>query len=274
MDRYGRGTLFLPDLVGQVKFWVAIGAKEAQKASRIIQLGNFLSVYTETSDLGKVAYNTRLNRVLSFYRKTADEWLQVAGPNEILVLNSPEKWTRDQVDADVRRMWFQYDTPVNMHTSHVDKGRLVTHGGLTYGEWMSLGSPETAEDASRLLNEKYDKTLFQGECLALGNAPNFSANPIFANPVLETYPSWITAPVSCPFGQVHAGENMNTGYGRELRGTLSPYLGYASYSLRKFGSIANIRGQLFWGLFLGLPAYPVSRIPGKSLLLEVEQVEN
>jgi len=158
-----------------------------------------------------------------------------------------------------------------MAVAGVDKGRLVSHGGLTHGLWREIGSPATAQEAADALEELYRNTIYQGDSYALGHAPNFSANPIFADPLLETYPSWITAEEPCPFGQIHGAANLNTTRGQLLRGETSSYFGWLDRVLYKpYGSIAEIKGTQFIGLYLGLPLEEVRWLP-ESWSLYMEQ---
>lgn len=265
---YDRTALFIPGIVGQWKYWRAI-ADDVQDSSQIVQLGNYLKIsLDEEADPDLVEQNRRTyDYIHRMYRPTDPKWKQVMGPHEMMILNSPERWTKAETDADLRRQWFHYDTKIFTHTAHVEKGRLITHGGLTYGQWLEIGRPDTAELAAHRLNEKFDGTLYQGSSVSLGDPPNFSADPIFAHPLIETYPSWITAPVSCPFGQMHAGDNINTSYGQQLRDN-TPYLHYARYSLRRFGSIASIQSAYFWGLHLSFPERLVTSLPGQTILQE------
>jgi len=257
-------TLFIAELLGNPELWKNVVAQEAQSADRIVQLGNLLSHYTVRPDEGSGGPNLQLMRLVNAYRYTQEDWLQIAGPNEMLALNAPGTFTSENTDRLLRESWFRTSANPNpwMAVAGVDKGRLVSHGGLTHGLWRELGSPTTAEEAAEALDERYRNTVYQGDGYSLGHAPNFSANPIWADPLLETYPSWITAEESCPFGQIHGAANLNTPRGQLLRGEDSSYFSWFDRVLHKsYGSIAEIKGTSFIGLFLGLPLKEVRWLP-------------
>lgn len=267
----GMKTLFIGELLGNASLWKKVIAQEAQKADRIVQLGNLLSHYSFRSYEDASKHNLNLMRLVNAYRYTQDDWLQIVGPNEMIALN-------DAAAADtvvhrlLRESWFRTKNNPNplMSVAVVEKGRLITHGGLTHGLWVKIGSPQTAEEAAESLDEIYRNTVFQGECYNLGHKPNFSANPIWANPLYETYPSWITADELCPFGQIHAGSNLNSEEGRLLRGEDSSYFKWFERVLYKpYGSISQISGTQFIGLSLNLPLEEASSLPdGSALYME------
>lgn len=265
-------TLFIAELLGNPELWKNVIAQEAQAADRIVQLGNLLSHYTVRKDEKDDGPNLQLMRLVSAYRYTQEDWLQIIGPNEMMALNAPDAFTNEKTNRLLREGWFRTETnpSPSMVIAAVDKGRLVTHGGLTHGLWRDLGSPETADEAAELLDQRFRNTLYQGDCYNLGHAPNFSANPIWADPVLETYPSWITAEVPCPFGQIHGAANLNTARGRMSREEPSSSLQWIDRVLYKpYGSIAEVKGAHFIGLTLGLPLKTVRWLPdGASLYME------
>lgn len=228
-------TVFLTDLYGQYKLWRTEIAKSCNRADKIIQFGNIIGCNSFAKDKESFGPNESILKYILLYRATEDNWLQLIGPNEIAALNLPDEWTNKRSRQILRNSWLS-ENP-NMFTAGVHDGRLVSHGGLTYGEWLTIGSPKTAEIAAERLNEKYAGTLYQGPSQTLGNAPNYSANPIWANPVLETYPSWLTSPVEMPFSQIHSGLSLNSKLGRSaVNADLSLY-GYAQKILyRSYGS--------------------------------------
>ena len=266
-------TLFIAELLGNPELWKNVVAQEAQSADRIVQLGNLLSHYTVRPDERDSGPNLQLMRLVNAYRYTQEDWLQIAGPNELLALNAPTAFTNEKTNRILRESWFRTSENPQpwMAVAGVDKGRLVSHGGLTHGLWREIGSPATAQEAADALEELYRNTIYQGDSYALGHAPNFSANPIFADPLLETYPSWITAEEPCPFGQIHGAANLNTTRGQLLRGETSSYFGWLDRVLYKpYGSIAEIKGTQFIGLYLGLPLEEVRWLP-ESWSLYMEQ---
>lgn len=262
-------TLFIAELLGNPELWKNVVAQEAQTADRIVQLGNLLSHYTVRSDSDSAGPNLQLMRLVNAYRYTQEDWLQIVGPNEMLALNAPGTFTSAPTDRLLREGWFRTgDNPQpRMQVAAVDKGRLVSHGGLTHGLWRELGSPATATETADALDDRYRNTVYQGGCFKLGQAPNFSANPIWADPLRETYPSWITAEAPCPFGQIHSGSNLNTEPGRMLRAEDGSNLRWLDRVLFKpYGSIAEIRGSQFIGLYLGLPLKEVRWLPDEWTL--------
>lgn len=264
-------TLFIAELLGNHELWKNVVAQESQEADRIVQLGNLFANYSVREYVEANSQNLKLMRLVNAYRYTQEDWVQIAGPNEMIALNDS-----GAADSDAHRLlresWFKTEDNPNplMKTAAVDKGRLITHGGLTYGLWRDIGSPETAEEAANALNEVYRNTVFQGECFNLGHAPNFSSNPIWANPLYETYPSWLTSGEICPFGQIHAGSNLNSEQGRLLRGEDSSYFKWFDRVLYKpYGSIAQIKGTQFIGIQLNLPLQQVRLLPdGSTLYME------
>jgi hypothetical protein len=197
--------LHLPSIQGQATVWHNLLDQEAAKADEVYQFGNIIGLSEYAAD----AYNTGPNmEVLADFSKRVQlsKWHQLIGPNEIAALNVPERWTNAKSRVHLRELWMG-DAPAK--TALAVRGRLLSHGGLTYGEWLELGRPETAEETAALLNERYAGTLYQGPCYALGGGPNFSANPIWAHPSRELYPSWIGAPESLPFDQVTGGGSLN-----------------------------------------------------------------
>jgi hypothetical protein len=153
----------------------------------------------------------------------------------------------------------------------VDKDRLVTHGGLTHGEWIRIGKPKSAAEAADRLQEKYENTLYQGECFLLNKKPSAFANPIWADAVLEVYPSWILAHEECPFDQIHGGESLNRSRGRQAFSSDTSIVSYCDdVRYRKFGSIATINNAIFLAIDMDLPAVTQTEIPqGKAVYSEV-----
>lgn len=259
-------TLFLGDLEAQYK----ICRQELEQqllptVDKIYSLGNLISCSTKASDRKDLGRN---EIVLTFWDKISVEKVRLIGPNEILALNFPKEWTNNASNAFLRTGWLS-EKPT-MLAAATDKGRLLTHGGLTYGLWVQLGRPETAEEAAKLINERYLQTLNQGSCFKLDRVPSLEANPIWADPVLELYPSWVLAPEPCPFDQVHGGKSLNTLYGRAAASYETHPISYMdSLSYRKFGSLAVIKGAVFRAIDLDLSHGIIASIPkDKAFYLE------
>lgn len=255
-----RKTFFIPGLHGQFKLWRQEITKYCNRAEEVIQFGNIVGCNEYAKDKENRGPNEAILKYVLLYQSTEENWLQLVGPNEIAALNMPEEWTNKISRQILRNNWLSSDP--KMKVAGVHEGRLVSHGGLTYGEWVSIGSPDNAQSAAERLNEKYQATLYQGGCYALGGAPNYSANPIWCDPVFELYPSWITAPVEMPFGQVHAGRNLNTDIGRTIvNEEHSIYKFTENINYRKYGSIVRIGNNEIIGVDIPLDGPMVASLP-------------
>lgn len=253
-------TVFLPGLYGQYKLWRSEIAGYCNRADKVIQFGNVIGCNDYVKDKEHFGANESLLKYIILYRATEENWLQLAGPNEIAALNLPEEWTNKRSRQVLRNSWFSDDP--TMFVAGVHEGKLVTHGGLTYGEWLSIGSPEDAETASERLNNKYVGTLHQGGCLSLGGAANYSANPIWADPVLEMYPSWLSAPVPMPFSQIHSGNTLNSKLGHSaINADFSLYEYADSILYRKYGSHFTKDGEEILGINVPLEGGIITQIP-------------
>lgn len=241
-------------------------------ADEVIQLGNVIGCNDRVKDRKNAGPNEASLKFLILYRSTEDKWTQLAGTNEIAALNFPNEWTNTNSRQILRNSWFSKEP--TMFTASTNKGRLVTHGGLTFGEWLTIGSPDTAEEAAERLNEKYAATIYQGPCFKLGGAPNFYANPIWADPLNETYPSWITAPIEMPFDQVHGGVAANSRLGRKMINDKTSILNhfddvrYTTYGARVF-----IKGRQILGVNIELPEELIVSIPEPQSVY-IEKVKN
>lgn len=252
-------TIFLPGLYGQFKLWRNEISEYCNRAEEVIQFGNIIGCNDFAKDKESRGPNEAILKYVLLYQRTA-QWTQLIGPNEIAALNLPEEWTNKISRQILRNSWLSSEP--TMKVASVHDNRLVTHGGLTYGEWVSIERPETPEIAAERLNEKYEGTLYQGVSYALGGAPNHSANPIWADPLLELYPSWITAPVELPFGQVHAGRTLNTDVGRTIINEEHSIYNFAEkINYRKYGSIIQIKNQSFIGLNIPLDTTIMNSLP-------------
>lgn len=264
--------LFIAELEAQFMIWRKVIVHEATKVDEVFQLGNILSISENMKDGEKYGPNESILNFVDLYSGTHDGWKQIIGPNEITILNQPGRWTNDRTDHKLRSKYFSEDPFFKI--AEVSGSRLVSHGGLTHGEWISLGRPETASEAAKLLNEKYARSLYMGESYLITGKPNFSANPVFADPLLETYPSWIGSEDSCPFPQMHAGRSLNSRVGRAMVASDFGILRFIDkVSYRRTGSYALINGAIFGNVSLNLPGSRAEKLPeGSSLLVERERV--
>lgn len=253
-------TLFLAGLFGQYKIWKNSIVQELQSSDKIIQLGNFIGCNDFAKDNEQLGPNEAITKFLFLFKSTADKWEQLAGDQEIAALNYPDEWTNNSTRQILRNAWFHEDP--KMKTAIVHNKRLITHGGMTYGEWVNIGKPKTPEEAAKLLNEKYKHTLYQGPSYKLGSPPNYSANPIWCDPLMEYYPSWITAPVPMPFDQIHSDNSINTEDGRAMLADKTNPIHYIDQTLyRKFGSISYINGMQTTAIHIPLPGKIIKKIP-------------
>lgn len=260
-------TLIVPSLDGQYKLWKNDLVLEANEANEIYQLGNLISINDNFKDKEVKGPNRAILGFIDLFKSTTTQWHQIIGTNEITALNFPDNWTNKYSLRFLKRWWFDDGF---FKVADVSKNRLVTHGGLTYGEWVNIGRPETAREAAGLLNEKYAKTLYQGECFKLGNGPNYAANPIWSDPYIELYNSWLTTTEVCPFNQLHGSAALNRPFAREMiNSELTPLFFLSSLSFRKWGSIAQIKGAYFTAVDLDLEKTMLNVFPkGKSVLME------
>lgn len=268
-------TLFLPPLEGQYLMWKNEFSQFANKVDEIVQLGNIIGITDRVKDSADRGPNQAALNYIALYRSTFPNWTQLIGPNEIMALNFPDEWTNAESLRLLRRRWL-LDDPNLFVTAAVNKKRLVTHGGLTYGEWVEIGRPETPEEAAGLLNEKYARTLFQGDCMKTTGRPSFSANPIFADPIREVYGSWITAPVAPPFHQLHSSGGLNTAEGRNALSPFSLLEHVDGVRYTNFGSVVDIRGALFTSVYVDFPKNSLIKKlprPGQPLLEKIPVID-
>lgn len=243
MATYTR-TLYLPGLHAQYKIWKTFIGPLAGDVDKIIQLGNVIGCTDFVKDDSWQGPNEGILTYVITRRAHKDNWTQLIGPNEMAALNFPNEWTNDKSNRILREAWFGDEKIFKV--AAVDKNRLVSHGGLTFGEWLSIGKPQTAQEAADLLNAKYENTVYQGPGIKLGDPPNFYANPIWADYNMELLPSWITAPEVCPFDQITGSGSTNTVAGRELSNSSSSILHYIDKTrFNGTGSISTIKGANF-----------------------------
>lgn len=251
-------TLFLGALEAQYKLCrQELEQQLVPSVDMAISLGNLISCSRAAKDRKDLGRN---EITLLFWEKLELPKTRLIGANEIMALNFPKEWTNNSSNTLLRDAWL--GTEPSALTATVDKGRLVTAAGLTYGEWLAIGSPESADEAAARLNEKYRHTLSQGECFRLDRRPSLGANPIWADPLLELYPSWVLAPAACPFDQVHGSESINRLRGRSATAYESSVLAYMDkVSYRKFGSLAVVKEAVFRGVDLDLPERLLNHLP-------------
>ena len=265
MNKKHHFTVFLPGLQGQYKVWRNSIVQKLERMDEVVSLGNVIGANDYTKATENDGPNAMMLKYFALYRQTQPNWTQIIGPNEMAALNAPEEWTNGASRSILRAWWFG-ENPV-FRVAAVNRGRLITHGGLTYGQWLDIGSPETAEDAAAAINRMYADTIYQGPCLRLGNFPNYAANPVWADPLMEFYPSWITAPVPMPFDQIHGSGSINNDHGRHLISEPeSPMSHIDDVSFRNFGSTAWIKGKSVLAVDMTLTGKMLTSIPRPQAL--------
>lgn len=257
-------TLITPPPQGLVKLWRNHTSKVANTVDKVIIPGNIVSLMPKMKDYEKGGVNSTILRLVMTYIETHDDAVALIGPNEIIALSRPRKWANDRSLWRLKNYWLEGPEKA-MKVATVVNGRLVTHGGLTYGEWSNIGKPSNPYDAAELLNRKYYGTLFPGSSWSLGGGPNYAADPIFAHPFKEFYPSWITSVEEAPFGQIIASRSLNSEEGREaMASEHSPMNHIGKISFRKFGSIALLNGQEVTSVGLRPQGTQITRLPDQE----------
>lgn len=268
-------TLFLPPVLGQYLLWRDHMQPVAEKVDEVIQMGNLVGLSDRMRDASEIRFgpNGATISLIDKFLETFEGWTSLIGPNEVVAMNLPDSWTNPITNKAIRDRWLLSDAPNHFLTATVNKGRLVTHGGLTHGEWISIGRPDSVKEAAALLNEKYDGALHPGPCFAFEGVPNFAANPIFADPLRETLPSWITTRDEIPFSQVHSASGLNTIEGREAFADTYSNLGYVDdVRHANFGSIVTVRDARFFSIVLDIPKDKVLKKIPEPWHLYVEKI--
>lgn len=261
--RYTR-TLFLPCLQGQYKIWKNSLLEYCNDVDVIVSFGDLIGCNEHAADNPAKGPNMAALSYTRLYSEYHDRWTQLIGPNEIAALNSPGQWTNNQSTGYLRDSWLDSD---RFKVASVDHGVLLTHGGLTYGEWIEIDRPTTAKEAADRLNEKYSGTLNQGKAFRLTGIPNYSANPIWCDPLQELYPSWITQIEDCPFDQAHAESSINNSLGRQLlQNDLSPMSHITDARFTAYGSIVMIGDAQFTAYTLSITGEILNNLPSSDRL--------
>lgn len=205
-------TMYIPGLYGQSRVWRQNIIPLSDNVEKLVSFGSIVGLSDWAKGNKYTGYNVKTVMSVEGFAYTSQRFTQLIGPTDILALCFPGRYVSDSVLDILFRWWLQLDSRV--HTAAVsDDGRLLTHGGLTYGQWLDIEKPQTAHEAAERLNDKYDGVLFPGESYRLSGRVNMHADPIFADPYREFYASWLGQP-SCPFDQIHASGDFNTPVGR------------------------------------------------------------
>lgn len=267
-------TLYLPGLFGQWKVWEKDLSKICKNSDKVIQLGNITGFNEEIINKKATSRNFNsflLENVLSSWA-IDENWIQILGANEVIMLTDiKEKYIDNEAAKVLRESYFSEQSNLKYLIATSENNRLITHGGLTYGEWENIGKPETAEEAANRLNEKYNKKLYFGESVRTGYPPQLDANPIFCDDILELYPSWLYAKESCPFEQVFAQTVNNTRGRVAFQNEYSPLYWFNKKSVifPNIGSVLRIKDTQFIGLDINLnKGYQTSFDISKKLWIE------
>lgn len=274
-------VLYLPPLHGQYEAWELHLQQLVLQCGLVVSLGNIVGLHphaVETRGAGSRDRNSVLvDNVLGSWGASS-RWLQLVAPNDVVALSSPDSGLLDKRAHRTLRDAYFNDAPrkstAHMRVAYSVNGRLVTHGGLTHGEWVNIGRPTTAKKAAGLLNEKYRHELWFGESVSVGSPPNLAANPVFADGLHELYPSWLYAGERCPFAQVTA-QSVNNIRGRFALGSEFHPLYWLNRTMIQFpriGSVVNIRDTIFIGLDVGFNSEARMRDINPATQLWVETV--
>ena len=268
-DSFDR-KLFIPGLHGQVDVYKSRFQKLLPRMDSVITLGNMLRLapfqeYGANADEEPVNMSPTIanfnlfKELIENTQNSVMPFVNIIGANEIAYLNLPKEaadnYLKDSpngtnyvregwlTDEKVSKVAFRYYVAVEVD------GRLVTHAGLSYGEWVNLGKPQTAREAAYALNIKYLGTLYQGQCYRLGDGINYAANPIMAHPIAEVYSSWMSTPEICPFPQIHGSISMRDLTGHEVSSTyLHPMFYAEKMRYHRWGTSITLKGQSFYAV--------------------------
>lgn len=146
----------------------------------------------------------RVDRILE--RNPPERWRQLLGNHEAAALGGRAKHDWDpsvlseETKGFVRRHWASGRIEVSWSCG----GALITHAGLTHGQWVRLGRPSRSDEASEALNafvaQPMRKIILPGALLT--GTPRDDADVLWAEASTELLPGWLRAG-SAPFDQIH-----------------------------------------------------------------------
>lgn len=266
--------MIVPSFHAQMKLWNKTLSAASVNVDRVVFLGDFLSLEDYAKDFAlnmgaSGGLNAQTVDMLSHSLISNGKLMPIMGSKEMIVLNFPDNpYTNEHTNSMLRNLWLSADPLLKAST--VVNGALATSGGLTYGKWVELGRPSTAAAAAVSLNEDAKGKLYHGVCFKADGKPSYSAHPIWADPFMETYPSWVTAPEPCPFRQILNGD-MFSFAGQVARDTVASPTSHVDDTVyRRWGSLTIIQGSQFLGV--GLPVKEdeaVEELPdGRTVLVE------
>lgn len=245
--------LILPGINGQYRLWKAQLRRRAEMADRVIQLGNLLGTQREAIDpmfKNKTVYSGNTGvvfAIIKFFSQTHEGWEQLIGTNEIAAIFSPDVYLCSEKATEMlAEHWFTDDGCLKV--AAVVDGKLATHRGLTYIQWLEIGAPEDAQTAADRLNERWKGAMEFSDCYLNSGVPNHGADPIWADTYYETYSSWVVAPQPCPFPQIHSAAGLHTEAGRMFLNDKSSFVQFIDkkdITIARWGSSVRIKGQDF-----------------------------
>lgn len=136
-----------------------------------------------------------------------EKWHQLIGNHELMYLTSRQVafWKDRITPKDAGRLMDAYtDGFFKSAYAFADENGeeyLITHAGLTYHNWLTLGKPNAFEAADAINKMNLSDLTVPG--LMMTGRQNFYASPIWAEAVHEVYYSWVLSPDAPPFNQIH-----------------------------------------------------------------------
>lgn len=234
-------TIYIPPMWANNKFWLKEIIPAISKTDSQVAFGNFFNpLRTRKENMEIYTY------MIDWYARTSPNWKQLIGPNELIEISVNKAKNLDERKLpEFIGMWLNNDSFI--HSSTHENGNFVSHGGLAYGEWLSIDKPQTAEEASVRINEKYDGTFFQGESYNTGHCPSMFVCPIWADPAREVYNSWVMAKEACPFPQITATNLIGNPTEEDVLLVDKSYpTGWVEkFKKKRYGTSLEIKGQIF-----------------------------
>lgn len=254
-------TAYLPEINGSLplaeKF---IRNVTRRRTIHSVLLGNWTGLgekYYRKEHGGNNA-NTEVFKLIRKYGYTK-KWHStdlLVGPHEFSILYDIDKYFTPYQAEILISAWLDKKSEFNLKVATFHRDKLITHAGLTHGLWTEIGKPETAQEASEALNDMFRGKMFFKRSVELGGAPNYSADPVFAHPFLEFYPSWITSEDKMPFPQIVGTKSLKTFEAEEyLNNENTPLFYLNNYVSKTWGSAALVNGEEILSLFIASGFY-------------------
>jgi hypothetical protein len=204
--------------MGRIAIIGDVGGHPDQLRAALIRLGADPLSLRLPADLTIVQVGDLIDRgpdsagVLTIVRDRLDsqasQWIQLVGNHEGQYLEPGQSFWAERLrpsDAALIRTWWNTGwLRVAVAIRSGDNDLLVTHAGLTVSAWQALGSPETATEAARLLNDR-------PPLIWSGIEPAGLAGPLWAEAGTEVYEPWMrwyAMGGMVPFDQVHGHSSL------------------------------------------------------------------